>query len=112
ETQGRLPVGPRQVMKLHTLDLKDFRGFEASQLTFHPSLTVLVGINGSGKTSVLDAIVRLLLVAERASLRARVGGRQPVSRSALVDDDIRGDRPACEISLVASIDEEPFHTMI
>src|SRR5262249_35065297 len=36
--------------------LEDFRGFSTLDLEFHPRLTVLVGKNGSGKTTVLDAI--------------------------------------------------------
>ncbi len=44
-------------MRLKRLTLKNFRGFEALDLELHPQLTVLVGANGSGKTSVLDALV-------------------------------------------------------
>ncbi len=43
-------------MKLTRLKLQNFRGFEALDLEFDPRLTVLVGVNGSGKSSVLEAI--------------------------------------------------------
>lgn len=41
-------------MKLHTLQLRDFRGFESLSLAFEDDVTVLVGVNGAGKTSILD----------------------------------------------------------
>lgn len=42
-------------MKLQALALENFRAFSGFQMEFHPELTVLVGKNESGKTSVLDA---------------------------------------------------------
>ncbi|RYZ13668.1 MAG: DUF2813 domain-containing protein [Myxococcaceae bacterium] len=47
-------------MQLQRLQLTNFRGFEHLDLALHERLTVLVGVNGSGKSSMLDA-VRLLL---------------------------------------------------
>lgn len=43
-------------MVLQRLQLTNFRGFESLDLTFEPDLTVLVGVNGCGKTSILDAL--------------------------------------------------------
>ncbi len=42
-------------MKLHSLHLKNYRGFENYQIDFEDDLTVLVGENSSGKTSILEA---------------------------------------------------------
>lgn len=47
-------------MKLEQLLLQNFRGFENFTMTFHPKLTVIAGVNGSGKTSILDVTTRLL----------------------------------------------------
>ena len=47
-------------MKLERLVLENFRGFESFTLDFHPELTVIAGINGSGKTSILDSSLVLL----------------------------------------------------
>lgn len=44
-------------MALEWLRLNDFRGFERLDLRFEPDLTVLVGVNGCGKTSVIDALL-------------------------------------------------------
>lgn len=45
---------------LRHLDLKEFRGFRDQVIEFDPQLTVLVGANGAGKSSVLDALAILL----------------------------------------------------
>jgi predicted ATP-binding protein involved in virulence len=47
-------MGP---IRLQRLELESFRGFEKLAIDFEPDLTVLVGANGSGKTTVLDGIV-------------------------------------------------------
>src|SRR5690554_5033777 len=43
-------------MQLKYLNLKNFRCYKSLSVSFHPQLTVLVAINGEGKTSVLDAL--------------------------------------------------------
>lgn len=47
-------------MFLSRVEIDDVRGFESFVLDLHPRLTVLVGPNGCGKTTVLDAIVAAL----------------------------------------------------
>ena len=49
-------------MKLKRLILANFRIFEQATFDFHPGMNLLVGINGTGKSSVLDAL-RMLLSA-------------------------------------------------
>jgi len=43
-------------MKIKKLKLENFRAFKSFECDFEPDLNVLVGLNGQGKTSVLDAI--------------------------------------------------------
>jgi predicted ATP-binding protein involved in virulence len=43
-------------MRIDKLSLKNFRGFAEVEFDFHPTFNLLVGENGSGKTSVLDAL--------------------------------------------------------
>lgn len=44
-------------MRINQLQLTNFRGFEGEvTVDFDPHLTVLVGVNGSGKSSVMDAL--------------------------------------------------------
>ena len=47
-------------MKLKRLELTNFRTFEQATFNFQPGMNLLVGINGSGKSSVLDALRKLL----------------------------------------------------
>jgi predicted ATP-binding protein involved in virulence len=47
-------------MILKSIELKNFRGFGDQRIELDEQLTVLVGMNGAGKTSVLDAIAILL----------------------------------------------------
>ena len=41
-------------MYIKNLTLQNFKCFEKIELDFHPKLTVIVGTNGSGKTSILE----------------------------------------------------------
>lgn len=43
-------------MKLKQLTIQNFRGFKQFDCTFNAGINVLVGLNGYGKTSLLDAI--------------------------------------------------------
>jgi len=47
-------------MRLDTVSLDNFKCFEHLQMEFHPSVNLIVGINGTGKSSVLEAL-RILL---------------------------------------------------
>lgn len=42
-------------MKLDSLELKNFRGYVDHELAFHPQFNLIVGENGAGKTSLLEA---------------------------------------------------------
>lgn len=47
-------------MRIDRLKIRNFKGFESFEIGFDPHFNLLVGDNGSGKTSVLDAISILL----------------------------------------------------
>ncbi len=47
-------------MKVNLLQIKAFRGIKQLELTFSPRTTVFVGINGVGKTAILDCLAILL----------------------------------------------------
>ena len=47
-------------MKLKRLNLAHFRIFEQTTFDFQPGMNLIVGINGTGKSSVLDALRMLL----------------------------------------------------
>ena len=41
-------------MHIQNLTLQNFKCFENLGIDFHPNLTVVVGVNGSGKTSIME----------------------------------------------------------
>jgi predicted ATP-binding protein involved in virulence len=47
-------------MKVKRLTMQAFRGIDDLTLEFHPNVTVLIGVNGVGKSSVLACLSRLL----------------------------------------------------
>lgn len=47
-------------MKVEQLQIKNFRGIREMTMSFHPRLTLLVGVNGAGKSTVLEVLATLL----------------------------------------------------
>jgi predicted ATP-binding protein involved in virulence len=47
-------------MRIQELDLKNFRGFTDFKVQFSPQFTVIAGINGQGKTAILEALALLI----------------------------------------------------
>jgi predicted ATP-binding protein involved in virulence len=43
-------------MRIDSLLLENFKGFKRQEFLFHPQFTLIVGENGTGKTSLLDAL--------------------------------------------------------
>lgn len=43
-------------MRIESIKLKNFRCFKDLEIAFHPQLTVIVGKNASGKSTILDAV--------------------------------------------------------
>lgn len=88
-------------MRLRRLTLKDFRGFAELDLEFPESAqtTVLVGINGAGKTSILDAIAFAL----SWGLKEILGEFEPFD---VQPNDIHGDQTTARIGvkLIRSLD--------
>ena len=47
-------------LTLQNIELHNFRAFGNVSLTFHPRLTVMIGENGAGKTTILDSLAGML----------------------------------------------------
>lgn len=56
-------------MKINSMDIKNYRSFSELHVDFDPRLTVFVGANGSGKTTILDALAIFLEMIADSYLR-------------------------------------------
>jgi len=88
--------------KVQELDIEGFRGLAKMRIEFNESLTVLIGVNGTGKTSVLDALA-LLLSQFTASMR---DGGVPARIS---PDDISIGQSFAKCAIGTTIDDEQLH---
>lgn len=62
-------------MKIERLILENFRGIgKTLELPLEPDLTVLAGVNGSGKSTILDALAILLSWAKARTRRTGGSG--------------------------------------
>ncbi len=43
-------------MRIDRLVIENFKGFKHREFTFHPQFNLIAGVNGTGKTSLLDAL--------------------------------------------------------
>lgn len=72
-------------MRIDRITIENFRLFPRREFAFHPQVNLLVGVNGSGKTSVLDALAVAaggwllgLQTAEKRHIRSAEIRIQPV----------------------------------
>jgi putative ATP-dependent endonuclease of OLD family len=79
-------------MLIERLRIKNLRGIEEVTIPLHPRLTVLVGANNAGKTTVLDAIAAIVAFRK---------GTVPFS-----DIDFRAERVGCDIRNARAIQVE------
>ncbi len=91
-------------MLLSALTVRDFRGFATFDLELAPDVTVLVGVNGAGKTSLLDATALMLSYLVASVRTGRANGTR------LSAADIRVGAPSASLTLAAEIDGPPAIT--
>lgn len=72
-------------MRIKQLELKNFRCFENILTDLHPKMNVMVGINGTGKTAILEAM-RVFVGAVFCELD-KVENK--ISSPSITDDDVR-----------------------
>ena len=93
-------------MILHKLNLANFRAFEQIEIEFESDVTVIAGVNGVGKTAILDAIAVLLSRALPEFTEARNTARS------FVDDDIYIGKPSLELVGALTVGEHRCHGII
>ena len=83
-------------MKIEKIILRDFRQFEELKLLLASRLNVLVGINGAGKTSVLDATAKMLSWCVRRLIAPTGGGSgDPLSVATCRVDPVKNVEGQC-----------------
>ncbi|MEO5608201.1 MAG: DNA replication/repair protein RecF [Ornithinibacter sp.] len=77
-------------MHVRHLTVVDFRSYESAELPLGPGITTLVGLNGQGKTNLVEAIGYLAsLSSHRVAMDAplvRFGAQQAIVRGVVVRD--------------------------
>jgi DNA replication and repair protein RecF len=78
-------------MWVQALSLTDFRSYEQADVEFFPGVTAFIGLNGQGKTNIVEAIAYLsTLSSHRVSQDAplvRAGAEHAVVRARVCEDD-------------------------
>ncbi len=78
-------------MWVQALSLTDFRSYEQADMDFTPGVTSFIGMNGQGKTNIIEAIAYLAtLNSHRVSQDAplvRVGAENAVVRARIREED-------------------------
>jgi predicted ATP-binding protein involved in virulence len=87
-------------MKVIKLNLTNFRDAQALSLELNPKLNVFVGVNGSGKSTVLDAIAIMLSWPVKRIIR------QGASGSSITENDITNGKSSSSIQLSCKIDSK------
>lgn len=93
-------------MKLEFLSLAHCGGFEQLDITFEPDVTLIAGVNGAGKSTVLHALAVLL---SRALPEFTPSHSAPLY---FTDDDIHGDRASLEVSARIRLDGQTLNASV
>ncbi|HYO56276.1 AAA family ATPase [Archangium sp.] len=88
-------------MKVRRLEMTSFRGFRELTLEFTGPMTVLVGINGAGKTSILDCLAVLLSLVSSKLLSPKHGRR-------FYESDVQNGAPHTLNTVEVEFDETPI----
>lgn len=89
-------------MRVHRLELQDYRGIRELSLDFDPRVNVIVGENGAGKSAVLDALAVML---------SRLVSRYTTSTATgrfFSQSDVSNGRPVLTASVTATFQGAPL----
>lgn len=89
-------------MKINTLELTNVRGFIHAKLEFQPGFNLIVGINGVGKTTVLETL-RMVLSHILTELSMPI-----ITRESLKKSDININSPQLQVDANFTFDENDY----
>lgn len=90
-------------MKIKTLTLTNFRGVIALSLTLNEQLNVFYGINGCGKSTVLDALA-IMLSWTVSKIHSSDTSGQPIA-----EEDITNGKATAAIDLTCQVMDNPIN---
>ena len=90
-------------MKLECISLAHCGGFDQLDISFEPDITLIAGVNGVGKSTVLHALAVLL---SRALPEFTPSHSAPLY---FTDDDIHGDKGSLEVSACLHLDGQSIN---
>ena len=90
-------------MRLESIKLAGFRGISNLELEFPEQINVLAGVNGSGKSAVLDCAAIML-----SRLIGRIRSSSGTGRY-FVDSDISNERSETQNEVTVLFQEQPVH---
>lgn len=93
-------------MKITGLQVAHLRAFEQAEFEFNPHMNLLVGVNGVGKTTVLDA---LRICLSKILPRFTASNSRPLG---FTHDDLRVDSAAMTTQLTFELGERSFDFVI
>jgi predicted ATP-binding protein involved in virulence len=93
-------------MKITRLSVAGLRAFDQAQFEFDPAFTLLVGVNGVGKTTVLET---LRICLSRLLPKFTASKSRP---DTFGDDDIQVGASALTVDLDLSVNGEPHHLLM
>lgn len=93
-------VAPHR-LAVQRLSLSGYRGLGPQEFSFGPQLTVFIGANGTGKSSVLDALA--VMLSQLLDTLWEHPGRQHFQK-----EDIANDQDALSGEIRAAIDDDEF----
>jgi predicted ATP-binding protein involved in virulence len=93
-------------MILHKLNLANYRAFEQIEIEFESDVTVIAGVNGVGKSAILDAIA----VMFSRALPEFTEAKSNIARS-FNDDDVFVGKPSLEVSGIFEVNGQRFHSL-
>jgi predicted ATP-binding protein involved in virulence len=93
-------------MNVKRLQITNLRGFEQAEFQFTSGMNLLVGVNGVGKSTVLDA---LRICISRILPQISASRSRPIT---LVDEDIRVDASATTLQLEFTLGDKSFNFLL
>ena len=93
-------------MRATTLKLANLRAIDAAEFRFQPGFNLVVGVNGVGKTSLLDALSVCLLAVVKDVNRLRIPGKS------FTADDIRVGADALDVECGVQIGDTEYRYLI